>query len=126
MRKGDKVILCYTFGLHFFAAFLGCLRAGVVAILVYPPTPPLTKSLTKMNKVIEDCQPVLILTDAKIFAFKKFDELKILSKSRNMWPKGIDYKVTDAKLGRRSVKATARIHQDTITVEDIAFLQYTS
>ena len=41
VKKGDRVILCYGFGLHFFSVFVGCLRAGVTAVLVYPPTPPL-------------------------------------------------------------------------------------
>ena len=28
LARGDRVILCYDFGLEFFVAFLGCLRAG--------------------------------------------------------------------------------------------------
>lgn len=32
LAKGDRAILCYGFGLDFFAAFLGCLRAGVLAV----------------------------------------------------------------------------------------------
>lgn len=34
LEKGDRVVLCYGFGLDFFAAFLGCLRAGVLAVPV--------------------------------------------------------------------------------------------
>lgn len=34
LGKGDRAILCYGFGLDFFAAFLGCLRAGVLAVPV--------------------------------------------------------------------------------------------
>ncbi|CAN0431412.1 unnamed protein product, partial [Hapterophycus canaliculatus] len=34
LAKGDRAILCYGFGLDFFAAFLGCLRAGVLAVPV--------------------------------------------------------------------------------------------
>lgn len=37
VKKGDCVVLCYDFGLHFVAAFFGCLRVGVTAVLVYPP-----------------------------------------------------------------------------------------
>ncbi len=33
VEKGDRVVLCYDFGLHFFEVFFGCLRAGVVAVL---------------------------------------------------------------------------------------------
>lgn len=28
LAKGDRVILCYNFGLEFFVAFLACLRGG--------------------------------------------------------------------------------------------------
>lgn len=34
LAKGDRAILCYGFGLDFFAAFLGCLRSGVLAVPV--------------------------------------------------------------------------------------------
>lgn len=34
LSKGDRAVLCYGFGLDFFAAFLGCLRAGVLAVPV--------------------------------------------------------------------------------------------
>jgi acyl-CoA synthetase (AMP-forming)/AMP-acid ligase II len=33
VKKGQRVVLCYDFGLHFFEVFFGCLRAGVVAVL---------------------------------------------------------------------------------------------
>lgn len=39
LAKGDQVVLCYDFGLQFFATFLGCIRAGVTDVLVYPPNP---------------------------------------------------------------------------------------
>ncbi|CAB9530365.1 Putative fatty-acid--CoA ligase FadD21 [Seminavis robusta] len=71
VKKGDHVVLCYNFGLHFFATFLGCLRAGVVAVLVYPPTPPLIKSLAKMNAVVKDCAAKLILCDSDILFYKR-------------------------------------------------------
>lgn len=34
LSKGDRAIICYSFGLEFLAAFLGCLRAGVLAVPV--------------------------------------------------------------------------------------------
>lgn len=33
VKQGERVVLCYDFGLHFFEVFLGCLRAGVTAVL---------------------------------------------------------------------------------------------
>jgi len=95
VNKGDRVVLCYAFGLHFFAIFLGCLRAGVVAVLVYPPAPPLAKSLVKMRKVIDDCQPKLILTQSIINMLRLSDKANLASKSRSLWPSNIKYRVTD-------------------------------
>jgi acyl-CoA synthetase (AMP-forming)/AMP-acid ligase II len=93
--KGERVILCYMFGLHFFSVFLGCLRAGVVPILVYPPAPPLSKSLGKLAKVIEDCKPSLILTDTFISRLRSRDRKNPLSKTRSLWPIQVSFKITD-------------------------------
>ena len=38
-ERGERVLLCYAPGFEFFTAFIGCLRAGVVAVPVYPPSP---------------------------------------------------------------------------------------
>jgi acyl-CoA synthetase (AMP-forming)/AMP-acid ligase II len=135
--KGERVVLCYNFGLHFFAVFLGCLRAGVTAVLVYPPSMPLVKSLPKMLNVLADCDPKLILTDSDVELLRRTDMLNPLSKSRHLWPSGIEYKNTTklGKLGLTSVFAFRRQTKDS-TMSDIdkefrsptelAFLQYTS
>lgn len=36
---GDRVLLVYPPSLHFVVAFVACLRAGLVAVPVYPPDP---------------------------------------------------------------------------------------
>ncbi|CAB9523597.1 Putative fatty-acid--CoA ligase FadD21 [Seminavis robusta] len=137
IERGQKVVLMYNFGLHFFASFLGCLRAGCPAVLVYPPAPPLKKSLTKMIHVIEDCQPAAILTDGDVMMLKQLDVMNPLSKSRHLWPAKVPYYKTDvlsagrkqkgllASFGSRDAPALAFDEQD-IKPNDIAFLQYTS
>lgn len=37
VKPGDRVLLVYPPGLEFIVAFLACLRAGAVAVPVYPP-----------------------------------------------------------------------------------------
>jgi acyl-CoA synthetase (AMP-forming)/AMP-acid ligase II len=135
LLKGDIVVLCYNFGLHFFAAFLGCLRAGVTGVLVYPPSMmPLLKSLPKMLNVLADCDAKLILTDSVVNLLRRTDMLNLLSKSRHLWPSGIEYKNT-TKLGEkttislfslRRVKKDFHLDEETISPTDLAFLQYTS
>lgn len=133
LSKGDRVILCYNFGLQFFAAFLGCLRAGVVAVLIYPPLPSnMTKSLEKMNKVVDDSKPKLILIDGTINLLR----INPLSKTRYLWPKDVTWKVhpkipKNMKNSRTemidvNLKRTSNWDGASIVPEDIAFLQYTS
>lgn len=139
-EKGDRVVLVYLFGLHFFAAFLGCLRTGVVAVLVYPPGPPLVKSLSKLQTVIKDCKPVLMLTDTTVNVVRTADGLNPFSKSRHLWPEDLPVQVTDSlTMGRTrpgkflSGIAGAILRRDRKQFlepdskpEDVAFLQYTS
>ena len=61
LSKGDRVVLCYSFGLQFFVSFIGCIRAGVSAVLVYPLSMPLMTSLSKMLKVVDNCSAKLVL-----------------------------------------------------------------
>ena len=135
VEKGERVILSYDFGLHFFAAFIGCLRAGVVAVLTYPPFPPLGKSLPKMTANIKNCQPVLVLTDSRVMLLKRLDCMNPLSKTSNMWPTDIEFKTTDDLnatssfslpfLRMRSQNSLV-FDEPNIEPEDLAFLQYTS
>ncbi|CAB9525145.1 deoxyerythronolide-B synthase EryA1, modules 1 and 2 [Seminavis robusta] len=122
VEKGDRVVLCYSFGLHFFATFLGCLRAGVVAVLVYPPIPPLTESLPKMNKVVSDCNAKLILIDSTIALGKRIDRWSPLSSSRHLWPNIAEWKVTD----KLSWHGLTKFDDSVPAPTDLAFLQYTS
>ncbi len=130
LEKGDKVILCYNFGLQFFSAFLGCLRAGVVAVLVYPPSPQnLSKALPKMTKIIDDCDAKAILIDETVNLLR----LNPLSKSRKLWPQNIKFKVHPKKAKLATISQNQLLHKlneinskDPITSNDLAFLQYTS
>jgi acyl-CoA synthetase (AMP-forming)/AMP-acid ligase II/acyl carrier protein len=132
LNKGDRVVLCYTFGLQFFAAFLGCLRAGITAVIVYPPSNPLYKSLPKMNKVVDDCDASLILVDSKVSLLRLNDQrLNIASKSRHLWPQNIDIK--EHKSANKSslfssfkTRKKFSFDEESLTISDLAFLQYTS
>ena len=90
LQKGDRVILCYNFGLQFFAAFFGCLRAGLVAVPIYPPNPSkMALALTKMNNIIADSAAKLVMIDETI----NFMRLtSALSTNRGTWPKDVEYK----------------------------------
>jgi acyl-CoA synthetase (AMP-forming)/AMP-acid ligase II len=128
LEKGDTVVLCYNFGLQFFSAFLGCLRAGVVAVLVCPPSPKnLSKALPKMTKIIQDSVAKVVLVDETVNLLR----LNPLSKSRGPWPQNIRCKVhpmnAKSTLSHQALTSLNEIVQNNpITSEDLAFLQCTS
>ncbi len=125
--KGDRVVLCYNFGVQFFSTFFGCLKAGCVAVPIYPPNPNnMTAALAKMNKIVTDADAKIIMIDEAI----NFLRINPLSKNRLNWPKDVTYKVHKRNIRaiNSNQEATLRIilDQEPITSEDLAFLQYTS
>jgi acyl-CoA synthetase (AMP-forming)/AMP-acid ligase II len=122
-QKGDRVVLCYAPGLHFFSVFFGCLRAGVIAALVYPPDPSnLESSLGKLNKVVANCEPSLVLVDSKVHLLRRTSRLNVLSRARSLWP-DLPFKCTDDAATRRCVQPFDELG---CLESDVAFLQYTS
>ena len=126
LKKGDRVILCYNFGLKFFAAFLGCIRAGVVAVLIYPPSPQkMSFALESMNRIIQNCNAKLVLVDQEV----NFLRSNPLSKSRKLWPQNIKFKVHSKREKWNIDKENFLreiVEENPIIPNDLAFLQYTS
>jgi len=82
LAKGDRGILCYSFGLKFFAVFLGCIRAGVVAVLIYPPSPSnISQALPKMDVIAKDCDAKVILVNSKVNKLRFLDQNNPVSRS---------------------------------------------
>ncbi|KAM3575053.1 hypothetical protein VYU27_003073, partial [Nannochloropsis oceanica] len=121
LNKGERVILCYGFGLEFFVAFLACLRLGVVAVPVYPPNPTKLKmSLEKLELIVDSAGAKLCLTDNTVNWFRKASQLNVLSTAK--WPRGMKWESTEAILA-----GTGTFHDEpNLCSDDVAFLQYTS
>jgi|CZKU01.1.fsa_nt_gi acyl-CoA synthetase (AMP-forming)/AMP-acid ligase II len=65
---GERVLLLYPSGLDFIEAFLGCLRAGVVAVPAYPPEASAVKAtLPRLRGIVEDCAPSVALAAPEIY-----------------------------------------------------------
>jgi non-ribosomal peptide synthetase-like protein len=122
VQKGERVILCYNFGLDFFYAFLGCLRAGVVAVPVYPPNPgAMEASLVKLHGIVASCSPKLCLMDGDVLRLYRASRFKLAAKIS--WPKGMRYEkgcISSSSLGGPVFDEVQS------TESDVAFLQYTS
>ena len=64
---GSRALLLYPAGLDFVAAFLGCLLADVTAVPLAPPGPArLSHALSRIAAVIDDAEPSVLLSNAKI------------------------------------------------------------
>ncbi len=60
--SGERVLLLYPAGIDFIVAFMGCLYAGAVAVMTYPPRS--NHHLDRLYKVAVDAQAMLALTTA--------------------------------------------------------------
>lgn len=139
LRKGDRALLAFNFGLRFFVVFLGCLRAGVVAVPVYPPNPAtLKKSLHKLHLIVDDCRPNIILVDPIVNKLRLASKMMAWSAGSTRWPDlpyrcpavHEDRRRSDIRLGPLLSEARARsrhcFDEPSLEAQDIAFLQYTS
>src|SRR5262245_26203504 len=67
--RGQRVLLLYVPGLEFIAALLGCLYAGAIAVPAYPPEPGrLPRTLPRLQAIVHDCAPALVLTTHELLA----------------------------------------------------------
>lgn len=149
LDKGERVVLAFNFGLRFFAVFLGCLRAGIIAVPVYPPNPAkLKKSLQKLQLIVDSCSPKMILVDPVVNKFRLTSKLAAVATGGSGWPR-VTYKCPDVKeeavgsssgasssfagwrggSGRNASASTRQrksFDEPSTTDKDVAFLQYTS
>eukprot|EP01029_Cantina_marsupialis_P020395 TRINITY_DN4777_c0_g1_i2.p1 TRINITY_DN4777_c0_g1~~TRINITY_DN4777_c0_g1_i2.p1 ORF type:complete len:367 (-),score=81.29 TRINITY_DN4777_c0_g1_i2:111-1211(-) len=123
LKKGDRVLLVYPPSLDFIVAFLACLKAGIIAVPVFPPDPrQLRKNLFMFTTIQSDCGAKVALTNKKYNWAKRLTAVKqVFSSDKGVWPE-MDWIVTD------SVKpiATPSSELPEPVDTDIAFLQYTS
>ena len=93
LKKGDRVILCYGFGLEFFITFLGCLRAGIIAVPVYPPNPTKLKfSLEKLQLIVDSSGATVCLCDDILLTLKTIQSANIFGPK---WPKQLKWESTE-------------------------------
>ena len=64
-KPGDRVLLLYPSGLEFIVAFFGCMYAGMIAVPAYPPRR--NQKRARLEAIIQDAQPSLVLTNTASF-----------------------------------------------------------
>ncbi|KAH9256447.1 hypothetical protein BASA81_005361 [Batrachochytrium salamandrivorans] len=137
-HKGQPALLVYPPGLDFIVAFVACLRAGVVAVPVYPPRGVKSKDLAMFLTVAKSCGAKLALTNSAYnWGTKALSIRELLrspfgdggdGESRGVWPEDLQWMVTDSfSTGLGSVVGvTAGVIDVDLTPNQVAFLQYTS
>jgi acyl-CoA synthetase (AMP-forming)/AMP-acid ligase II/alkylation response protein AidB-like acyl-CoA dehydrogenase/acyl carrier protein len=116
---GDRVLLMFPPGLDFLASFCACLYAGVIAVPAYPPDiHRLEHAIRRLQAVIDDAQPKIVLTTADIVAMAQPLASAVPGAKRLFeipWLAATD-----------DHSAAAGWKPPTIASSSLAFLQYTS
>ena len=111
--RGAGIALVFPPGLAFIENFFGCLYAGLVPIPATYPKP--RRPSPRLSAIVADAQPAAILTTERVYEtcgqIQTPDNLH-----KRLWLTSESFEDEDAALWQ---------HPQT-TVEDIAFLQYTS
>lgn len=68
IEPGDRVLLLYPPGLGYVEAFFGSLFAGAIAVPAYPPMP--NRLDQRLQALIEDARPRVVLVPSSIMAFR--------------------------------------------------------
>ena len=113
VNPGDRAILLYSPGLDFIVAFLGCLYAGGVAVPLPPPR--FQSHQTRLETVVKDAQPKLLLTTQDLL-----DRLHTIPLAE-LADLNLKFLTTDDPPAHS--KAFVPMNRDK---KDLAFLQYTS
>eukprot|EP00286_Rhodomonas_abbreviata_P011308 CAMPEP_0181336432 /NCGR_PEP_ID=MMETSP1101-20121128/27422_1 /TAXON_ID=46948 /ORGANISM="Rhodomonas abbreviata, Strain Caron Lab Isolate" /LENGTH=176 /DNA_ID=CAMNT_0023446739 /DNA_START=203 /DNA_END=729 /DNA_ORIENTATION=+ len=90
VKRGDRVMIVYPFGLDFIIAFLACIRVGIIVVSVYPPNPArLAGDIAKFRHFVEDCQATIALTTRKYSVMVRYTSML------HKWPKNLTWISTD-------------------------------
>ena len=106
IQAGDPVLLVYPPGLDFIVAFVACLRAGVIAVPVYPPNPVrMKKDILMFSAVAMDCRAKVALTNSTYQHVKTMLAIKekLSWRTGTAWPE-LDWVVTDSINAAKSSK----------------------
>jgi acyl-CoA synthetase (AMP-forming)/AMP-acid ligase II/acyl carrier protein len=133
---GDRVLLLFSPGLEYITAFFACMYAKVIAVPSYPPDPTnLHRSLQRLNLMISDSSPTMILSEQSVIRkIKSISSKKKSGQDEFNISSEIDFSKLYQKLMSITWVATDNLptyyfnqFQDiSYDPDDIVLLQYTS
>ncbi|UVS78156.1 fatty acyl-AMP ligase [Actinokineospora sp. UTMC 2448] len=110
-ERGDRVAVLVEQSAEYVVAFLGALRAGLVAVPLFPPS-PLPGHNDRLAGVLADCGPRIVLTTRE-----QADGVELFLRER---------KLSGPRLAAVDVLPQAAFDPVPLAAEDLAYLQYTS
>lgn len=112
--RGERVLLLYPQSTEYIAGFYGCLAAGAVAVPAYPPR--MNRNLKRLEAIIEDARPKVVLTTEAVFRQirDQFAEAPGLARLEWVVSDQVALDLADAWVDPNATRDT------------LAFLQYTS
>jgi acyl-CoA synthetase (AMP-forming)/AMP-acid ligase II/lauroyl/myristoyl acyltransferase/acyl carrier protein len=114
--RGERVVLLYAHPFDFLTAFLGCLRAGLIAIPTpLPNTFTAKRVLARMQGIFQDAHPALALTTSDELPNLEEAYLDIQQAYNLKWVATDQIPASRADLAPAAPKPS-----------DVAYLQYTS
>src|SRR6185369_15365086 len=115
LRKGDRVALILPANEDFVLCFFGAVRAGIVPVPIYPPLGlgQLQGYLDNTRHIVEKCGARVLVTDAKI--------KRMLGTVQPSCPELQEVVAVEAI--RESLETLKPVD---ISLDDVAFLQFTS
>ncbi|KAL9188579.1 hypothetical protein ACHAXT_006957 [Thalassiosira profunda] len=138
LARGDRVLLVYPpCSPHFILGFLACLRAGLVAVPVYPPHPDRKDSVAAFVGIARGCGARIALTNGEYAHAKRLGKMKsaFLSKMKKRkpdadedevrWPEELLWVVTDREPLQNPPAVFPKV-EGTPEPHETAFVQYTS
>eukprot|EP00531_Pseudo-nitzschia_arenysensis_P009436 CAMPEP_0116149928 /NCGR_PEP_ID=MMETSP0329-20121206/19247_1 /TAXON_ID=697910 /ORGANISM="Pseudo-nitzschia arenysensis, Strain B593" /LENGTH=772 /DNA_ID=CAMNT_0003646351 /DNA_START=74 /DNA_END=2395 /DNA_ORIENTATION=- len=136
LKKGDRALLVYPPSIDFTIAFLACIKAGLVAVPVFPPNPARRDTLHMFAKITESSGAKHALTNTEYNHLKKLAGAKDALANRfhkrplgGTWPESLEWITTDNKTGSGSSSKKSSGNSGLPPppkASDLAFLQYTS
>ena len=123
-----SAVLVYPPSLDYMVAFLACLKAGIVAVPVFPPNPARRDTLDMFSRIVGGCGARHALTSSSYNHMKKLAGIKEafgrFQRKPTAWPEGLDWIVTNDD-NSSSSSNTSKL-SFVPSRSDVAFLQYTS
>lgn len=79
LKKGDFILLVYPPSIDFIISFIACLKAGIIAIPMFPPNPlRLDKGIKLFHTVIKECKTKYALTSSLYNFSSTISTIKVL------------------------------------------------